>query len=696
MKNKEITFKTLHFSTESGVSLESFFGYQYNFEDNAPLKRNIVEVQLAGGNKRMGCGKQGLSSEGDTLKYVAHSMDETSLVIVQQNDKIEVRSHFVSYGNENVIRCFTEVKNISMDETVLEYVSAANIFGIGGTADTGNIDLYRFTNSWHVECQPRKFSLFDLGLFKGNHRSNKRVSGYNIGSWSSKEELPQAIIENKTGSYFLMFQIESNNSWYWEIGEDFNSLYLNLSGPNQTYNQWSKKLKPGESYRTVNAAVAFAESLDGVIDEMTKYRRHIVRQCLPDKNLPTIFNEYMHLSWDSPYEARTAELAPVIAALGVEYYVIDCGWHNEEPGNEIYPYVGQWRESKARFPKGIKYTIDLIHSCGMKAGLWLEPEIIGYLCRDMLDFYPPDAYFYRNGKPIVAMGRKFLDFRSPAVIGYLNGVIDKLLGDYGVDYLKFDYNEDCGPGTELNSDSLGEGLEQHSAAYFAWVESIMQKYPDVMIETCSSGGQRMDYKTLSQFPIVSTSDQTDYKKYPYIAGNILSAVLPEQAAVWSYPVESLGGIGSQYNPDYREINARVTSETVIMNMINSFLGRMHLASHIEMLAPDKQALIKEGIEYYNSISEDKKKALPFFPLGFTDFSKDFVAAGFKTDDKIYLAVWNLGAKLSQQVPLPKDYISAVIVYPREMETEFILNHSILTVKFNKTYQARFFEIMKNK
>ena len=133
-----------------------------------------------------------------------------------------------------------------------------------------------------------------------------------------------------------------------------------------------------------------------------------------------------------------------------------------------------------------------------------------------------------------------------------------------------------------------------------------------------------------------------------------------------------------------------------MNMINSFLGRMHLASHIEMLAPDKQALIKEGIEYYNSISEDKKKALPFFPLGFTDFSKDFVAAGFKTDDKIYLAVWNLGAKLSQQVPLPKDYISAVIVYPREMETEFILNHSILTVKFNKTYQARFFEIMKNK
>jgi hypothetical protein len=49
----------------------------------------------------------------------------------------------------------------------------------------------------------------------------------------------------------------------------------------------------------------------------------------------------MHLSWDSPTEETTRLYAPIVASTGAEYYVIDCGWHNEEPGNVIYPYVGQ-------------------------------------------------------------------------------------------------------------------------------------------------------------------------------------------------------------------------------------------------------------------------------------------------------------------------------------------------------------------
>ena len=110
----------------------------------------------------------------------------------------------------------------------------------------------------------------------------------------------------------------------------------------------------------------------------------------------------------------------------------------------------------------------------------------------------------------------------------------------------------------------------------------------------------MDYKTLALHPIVSTSDQTDYKKYPYIAGNILSAVLPEQAAVWSYPVQSLG-MDIFDGDDYQSVNRRIDKEQVIMNMINSFLGRMHLASHLELLDEEKKALVKEGVEFYKSI-----------------------------------------------------------------------------------------------
>ena len=88
------------------------------------------------------------------------------------------------------------------------------------------------------------------------------------------------------------------------------------------------------------------------------------------------------------------------------------------------------------------------------------------------------------------------------------------------------------------SDSFGEGLEQCAAAYLAWADDMCVRFPQTLFETCSSGGMRMDYQTLAHFSVVSTSDQTHYDKYPYIAGNVLSAVLPEQAAVWSYPVGS--------------------------------------------------------------------------------------------------------------------------------------------------------------
>ena len=230
-------------------------------------------------------------------------------------------------------------------------------------------------------------------------------------------------------------------------------------------------------------------------------------------------------------------------------------------------------------------------------------------------------------------------------------------------------------------------------AYLNWVKEIMGKYQDLIIETCSSGGMRMDYKTLSIFPLVSTSDQTRYYKYPYIAGNILSAVLPEQAAVWSYPADSSGKSEQSFVDDRESINASVTHETVVMNMVNSLLGRLHLASHIELLDDSKKDLIKEGIDYYKRITEDKKIGIPYFPLGFTDFSKEEVAAGFIANNKLFLAVWNLKRK-ENSIKLKLDFeIKYVRVgYPQKLFTEFSFEGNVFTVNFDQGLQARFFEI----
>ncbi len=652
----------------------------------------FVGVQVCGENKDTHMGaKMANSSEGNRLRYVSHTRTKDRLEIVQQSDIVQVKTVFNTYMGTSSVQIYTEVTNIAKEEIVLEEVSAFVLKGLGknGIDSAENLYFTRFTQSHHAECQPRRFSFKDLGLFRANNESQKRIAFANIGSWSTKEELPQGIIEDGENGSFIMFQIESNSSWYYEIADKQEEYYLYLGGANFPFGGWSKSLKKGEVYRTPSVALAFGNSLNEVIGEMTKYRRQISGKCAVDAYLPAIFNEYMHLSWDSPTAENIKKLAPIVAKTGVEYYVIDCGWHNEEDGDKVYPYIGQWKESKARFPEGVRKTTDYIRSLGMKAGLWIEPEVIGSCCKDMLDYYDDDCFLQRNGKRLAVMGRHFLDFRAKKVVDYMSETIRRMVEDYGAEYIKFDYNQDCGVGTDYLAFCAGEGLEQCAKAYLQWVDDMRARFPNVLFETCSSGGMRMDYETLSHFSIVSTSDQVDYLKYPYIAGNILSAVLPEQAAVWSYPV-GVGEIGKPLPYDAEWVKENIANERIIMNMINSFLGRMHLASHLELLTEEQFALVKEGVEYYNSLTEAKKKALPYFPMGFTSFGEKVVTAGFKTAEKIYLAVWNLGGRADISIPMG-NVKQATLAYPKNATADYVLKGGEFKVCLDgKT--ARFFEM----
>ena len=204
----------------------------------------------------------------------------------------------------------------------------------------------------------------------------------------------------------------------------------------------------------------------------------------------------------------------------------------------------------------------------------------------------------------------------------------------------------------------------------------------------------MDYKMLSNFSIVSTSDQTRYYNYPYIAGTVLSAVLPEQGAVWSYPVDSLGTKEKAFEKTKEWCEENISEEQVIMNMINSFLGRIHLASHLELLSEKKLSLVKEGLEYYKKMTKIKTTALPYFPIGFTAFGEKLVASGLQTKDKIYLAVWNLKGENEVKIPLGCPAKNAKLVYPVSSKTQYSIENDCLQVAFENNLSARFFEIEK--
>ena len=127
-------------------------------------------------------------------------------------------------------------------------------------------------------------------------------------------------------------------------------------------------------------------------------------------------------------------------------------------------------------------------------------------------------------------------------------------------------------------------------------------------------------------------------------------------------------------------------------MINSFLGRMPLASDVGLLNEEKTELLKEGIDYYNYLTPAKKVALPCFPLGFTDFHKKNAACGSKTENKVYLAVWNLGGDGEFVIDTDCEIVDAKVRYPRNEKINCQINEKSLKIKFSENYQARIIEI----
>jgi len=679
---------TFRITDDRTVALLKCFDYDYTDSDINPRDFPLCELDIAGGTTS-GTNRMRGSAETGKLFYANHIIEGNTLRIIQRSDILELCSEYTKYYDTNAVRITQTIRNISSEDICLELANTVGIrFGHELTDDHKNFYFHKFTNARYTEAMPDIRTLYDFGMYWKNTVFHVE----NTGNMSSPEHLPQGILEDRRTGSFFMFQIESYADWFYEFTYVKNNFHLQIGGPTARRHAWNKILKPGESYTTVPAALAGGSSLNSVLAEMTRYRRHIKPSCSAEQKLPAIFNEYMHLSGDDPFEERVREMAPVAAAAGCKYYVVDCGWHNSRDIHstlQMYKQFGTWLEDRGRFPSGIRAVAEYVRSLGMKFGLWIAPEVVGNENTEMLSYYGDECFFMRNGKKISHSTGYLLDYRHPKVRDYMTRTIDRMIDEYGCDYIKFDGCPNPGAGTELDSTSLGDGLEKHTEAFLAWCAEMMRRHPDVIFEDCAGGGQRMDYRALSLFHLISTSDQTDYRHYPYITANIFASVLPEQAAVWSYPVP--GKLYSKVGGD--AVNDYVSKEQVIINMINAVLGRIHLASRIHLLDAEKSELIREGIQFYNKITPEKLTAVPYLPKGFSRFGDTFAAAGLKTDTKIYLAVWNLGGERHVHLPLPDITVKHIrTAYPSAAEMNFCYDAASVTLEFSEDEQARILEI----
>ena len=643
-----------------------------------------------------------VTAPGYRMKYLSHSDERNEfgrLLTFHTKDKetgVTAASSWQFYDDLPVIRTWHTVTNNGHETQTLDYIANFHYEGIekeGKLSRDEKLKVMIPHNGWQRELNWKTYTFPELGMELVQEPSIQRSSNHlhisNTGNWSAKEYLPMAYLENTEVHTGLFWEIDHNGSWHWEIGDQNGHFYLALGGPNETYSHWFKDLKPGESFTTVPAAVGVTGiGFDDAMGTLTDYRRKIRRKNQDNEKLLVIFNDYMNCLWGRPTAAEEYPLVDAAAEAGCEYFCIDAGWYAD---GDWWDSVGEWEESRKRFPEGVKKVTDYIRSKGLVPGVWLEPEVMGIRC-DLAKKLPDDWFFVRHGKRVYHRSRFQLDYRNPAVRAHMDEVVDRLVSEYGVGYIKTDYNIEPGIGTELSADSVGEGMLEHERAYISWLDGLFKRHPELIIENCSSGGLRMDYGMLSRCSIQSTSDQENYLQYAVIAANAPTGVTPEQAAVWAYPMNHEESI----SPD-------ALREEVIFNMVSAMLLRIHQSGHLAKLDEERKALVKQALSVYKTIRPDIRVSRPFWSLGLAGYSDEIVSLGLFVEGKAYLAVWKRsGAAESVTLPISdavrtaldseKIALSCIYPGPETAEASYDPLEKAVKVALPKPVMARLFEL----
>ena len=587
----------------------------------------LVEVFVVGHGHARHNLRHTASAVGQRLRYVAHDIvddDNWQTLTIEQTDDatgLTVRSVLAGPHGAAALRSWTHVRNGGRATLALQAVTsfASGAFAPGDVPLHG-IDSVTGTSEWLGEGRWHRIAVRDesVDLNLPIHQAQdarSRIQIMSQGTWSSGERIPVGVVEDGASGRAWAWQVEHNGGWLTELAERLGAghgeLAVTLGGPTDVQHQWLLPLAPGAEFTTVPVAVAVAETgWQDAVAALTRYRRVLRVDRHPASELsrlPVVFNDYMNTLMGDPTTAKLLPLIDAAAAVGAEVFCIDAGWYDD--GGDWWDSVGEWEPSTGRFPDGgLGRVIDHIRAAGMVPGLWLEPEVVGVRSA-MATRLPDEAFLQRAGVPVIEHARLHLDLRHPAARAHLDGVVDRLVRDFGIGYVKLDYNITPGQGTDRDAPSVGVGLLDHNRAHLDWLDGVLARHPHLLVENCASGAQRADYALLARVHIQSTSDQQDPLRYPPIAAAAPLTMLPEQAGSWAYPQPGM------------------EPEQTVLTLATGMLGRLYLSGHLDQMESAQLGLVREAVATHRALVVDVARSVPVWPLGLPGWRDPWVATG---------------------------------------------------------------------
>ena len=249
---------------------------------------------------------------------------------------------------------------------------------------------------------------------------------------------------------------------------------------------------PAESYVFPRAVVSYSRNgLSGCSQNFHEYIRsrqlHIQR--------PVVLNTWEAVYFNHNLEALSA-LATAAAEVGIERFVLDDGWFNGRRNDTAG--LGDWYVDESVWPQGLNPIITHVRSLGMEFGLWFEPEMVNPNS-DLFRAHPEWALDGALAHPILGRNQLVLDLSRADVRDYLFQRIDALLSEYEIAYVKWDHNRPL----------IGGASHQQTHGFYALLDQLNQRHPNVQFESCASGGGRIDFGVADRVKRFWASDSID-------------------------------------------------------------------------------------------------------------------------------------------------------------------------------------------
>jgi alpha-galactosidase len=286
------------------------------------------------------------------------------------------------------------------------------------------------------------------------------------------------------------------------------------------------RLSPGESYATPPVVfVHSTQGLDGLSQRL--HRRQRAERSRATGPRPLVLNvwEAVYFDHDLP---RLTELADTAARIGVERFVLDDGWFGARRDDRRG--LGDWVVSPDVWPDGLEPLVDHVRSLGLEFGLWFEPEMVN-LDSDLVRAHPDWVLGPLAGHPREWRHQHVLDLANPQAADHVERQISALVDELAIDFIKWDHNRDLLEAVRVDASGGGvpdggrgphgigvpdgagvadrPAVHAQTHAFYALLDRLRARHPGLEIESCASGGARVDLGVLARADRVWTSDCND-------------------------------------------------------------------------------------------------------------------------------------------------------------------------------------------